>query len=175
MNVQIRQTTPGDALWPLVAGLFPRAIGWMNDPNGNGDYRFFAATGDAGTFLGGSVIDIGRMGLGPLSETIIGFLEDIEVLEPHRRKGVGTDILRATLYHAWQSGCHSVRWIVDYQNEAGIALYQKCGLGFVPDEDPDAEQPEKQYTVVAINPERVKTGYACQPVARAAGRPSAQL
>jgi hypothetical protein len=28
----------------------------------------------------------------------------------------------------------SIRWIVDYETEAGIALYQKLGLGLVLDE-----------------------------------------
>jgi hypothetical protein len=48
---------------------------------------------------------------------------------------------------------------VDYENEADIALYQKLGLGFVPAEVAGVEPPEKQNTVVAINPKRVSTGY----------------
>jgi hypothetical protein len=33
---------------------------------------------------------------------------------------------------------------VDYENETGIALYQKLGFGFVPDEVAGVEPPEKQ-------------------------------
>ena len=39
--------------------------------------------------------------------------------------------------------CGIPRWIVDYENETGIALYQKLGLGFVPDEVAGVEPPEK--------------------------------
>lgn len=162
MNIEIRQAEPDDDLWPQVAELFPRAVGWLNDPHDDGGYSFFVATDNENTFLGGSVIDVGTMRFGPLSDVIIGFLEDIHVLEAHRRKGVGHALLQAVLGHAWEYGCENVRWTVDYQNEAGIALYQKLGFGLVPDEDPSQEQPEKQYTVVAINPERVNSGYGCQ-------------
>ena len=162
MNIQVTQTKPDDALWPQVADLFPTAVHWLNDPKEHGNYHFFAATDDALLFLGGSVIDIGSMKFGPLSETVIGFLEDLQVLEAHRRKGVGSALLLAMLNHAWQSGCHNVRWTVGYQNEAAIALYQKLGFGFVPDEVPGVQPPETQYTVIAVNPERAQAGYARQ-------------
>ena len=163
MEIHVGQVTPGGDLWPKVARLFPRAVRWMNDPKDEGNYRFFAATDDGGFFLGGSVIDIGRMRFGPLSETVVGFLEDLEVLAPYRRHGVGAALLLVTLDHAWRSGCHNVRWTVDYANTAGIGLYQSMGLGFVPEEDPDTDQPEKRYTVVAINPRRVEAGYGRRP------------
>ena len=51
----------------------------------------------------------------------------------------------------------------------GIALYQKLGLGFVPDEVAGVEPPENQYTVVAINPKRVSAGYGCQQPERDSG------
>lgn len=149
-------------MWLPVAAFFPRAVRWMGDPKEGGNYHFFAATGDGGRFLGGSVIDLSSMRFGPLAKTKSGFLEDIHVVESERRKGIGSALLRATLDHAWDQECESVRWTVQYDNAAAIALYRNMGLGFVPDEDPDAEQPERQYTVVAINPERVKKGYGCQ-------------
>jgi len=71
--------------------------------------------------------------------------------------------------HSWQSRYHNVRWIVDYESEAGIALYQKLGLGFDPDEVAGVEPPEKQYTVVAINPKRVSAGYCYQQPERDSG------
>jgi len=153
---------PGDAAWSPVAAVFPRAARWMDDPKEGGNYRFFAATGNGGRFLGGSVIEIGSMRFGPLADTKSGFLEDVHVEESERRKGIGAALLRATLDHAWDEGCENVRWTVQYENEAAIALYRSMGLGLVPDEDPDAEEPQRQYTVVAINPARVETGYGCQ-------------
>ena len=159
MNINIKQTKTNDDLWPQVAELFPRAVQWMDDPNDDSDYHFFAAIDDSAKFLGGSVIEIGTLKFGPLSEVNAGFLENIHVLEPHRRKGVAVALLRATLQHAWQMGCESVRSVVTYDNTAAITLYRNQGFGFVPEEDPDAEQPEKTYAIVAINPERVKAGY----------------
>lgn len=61
------------------------------------------------------------------------------------------------------------RWIVDYKNEAGIALYQRLGLGFVPDEVAVVEPPEKRYAVVSINPKRVSAGYGYQQPERDPG------
>jgi len=58
---------------------------------------------------------------------------------------------------------------VDHENEAGIALYQKLGLGFVPDEVAVVEPPEKKHTVVAINPKRVSAGYGYQQPERDSG------
>jgi hypothetical protein len=51
---------------------------------------------------------------------------------------------------------------VDYENETGIALYQKQGPGVVPEEVAGVEPPEKQYTVVAIKAKRVSAGYGYQ-------------
>ena len=84
--MNIRETKPGDDSWPQVADLFPRAAGWLNDPRETGDYRFFVATDDHGSLLGGSVVEIGTLWFGSLSDVRAGFLEDIEVLEPHREK-----------------------------------------------------------------------------------------
>ena len=165
MNINIKQTKPNDNLWSQVAELFPRAVQWMNDPSDDGGYHFFAAIDDSTKFLGGSVIEIGTLRFGPLSGVKAGFLENIHVLEPHRRKGVAVALLCATLQHAWQMGCESVRSVVTYDNTAAIAFYRNQGFGFVPEEDPAAEQPEKTYAIVAINPARVKAEYACQPAA----------
>jgi hypothetical protein len=58
---------------------------------------------------------------------------------------------------------------VDHESEAGIAFYQNLGAGFVPDEVAGLEPPEKQYTVITINPKRVSTGYGCQQPERDLG------
>jgi ribosomal protein S18 acetylase RimI-like enzyme len=158
MNTKVRRVTPDDALWPSVAGLFPQAVLWLGDATDEGDYCFFAVTDDRGVFLGGSVIDLGTLHFGPLADTPTGYLEDIEVLEVHRRRGVGSALLRATLDYAWSRVCQTVRGTVVYDNTAGIALYRGMGLGFVPDEDPSQEEPERQYTVVAINPAKMRGG-----------------
>ena len=160
--MNIREAKPGDDAWPQVADLFPRAAGWLNDPSETGDYRFFVASDDNGNLLGGSVVEIGTLWFGPLSDVPAGFLEEIAVLEPHRRKGVGTALLRATLDCAWQAGCESVRTTVAYDATAAIALYRGIGFGFIPEEDPDEEQPDKTYSIVAINPDRLKRR-DCQP------------
>ena len=152
MDISVRTVGPESDEWGGVVKLLPRAVVWSEDPNDTGDYHFLAATDETGRFLGGCVIDIGPMGFGPLAEETIGFLEDIEVIEEHRRRGVGRALLRSALDLAWERGARSVRWTVDYGNAAGIALYSSLGLAFVPEEDPDAEHPEKCYTVVAANP-----------------------
>ena len=153
MDVLVKECERDTDVWREIAALFGRAVAWAEDPGDTGSYHFLAATDEAGSFLGGSVIDISPMGFGPLAETTVGFLEDIEILGAHRRKGVGKELLRAVLNFAWKHGAASVRWNVDYENAAGIALYSRPGLAFVPDEDPDSEHPEKCYTVVAANPE----------------------
>jgi ribosomal protein S18 acetylase RimI-like enzyme len=154
--MNIREAKPNDEVWEKVADLFPRAIGWLNDPNEIGDYRFFIATDDNDFFLGGSVIEIGTLRFGPLSDVKTGFLEDIAVFESHRRKGVGMALLRASLSVAWREGCESVRGTVSYDATSAIALYRNAGFGFIPEEDPDAKKPDRIYSIVAINPERLR-------------------
>jgi len=153
MMAQVREVKPGDEVWPAVAGLFPRAVRWSEDPTDEGEHHCFAAMSERGLLLGGSVIEVGTLRFGPLSEMSAGYLEDIQVLEEHRRKGVGSALLRAMLDYAWSRGCETVRGTVMYDNSGGIGLYRRMGFGFVPDEDPSQDEPECQYTVVAINPE----------------------
>ncbi|MBT3192136.1 MAG: GNAT family N-acetyltransferase [Verrucomicrobia bacterium] len=149
----------GDEHWPDVADMFPSAVGWATDPAEGGDYHFFVAVAEDGDAVGGSVIEIGTLRFGPLADMPVGYLEDILALEDHRRKGVGTALLRATLNHAWEHGCENVRWTVTYDNLPALALYRSMGLGFIPDEDPSQTEPERQYTVVAINPTRAEQEY----------------
>lgn len=156
MDFQIVESKAGDSLWAHVAEHSPRTIRWIEDSKDDGDYHCFVATGDQDEFLGLCVIDIGSMYFGPLADRMVGFLEEALVLEPYRRKGIGTALVRAALSFAWQCGADHVRWTVDYQSTESIAFSQSIGVAFVPEEDPDAEQPEKYYTVVAINPKLIK-------------------
>lgn len=173
MKIDIRKVEPSDQLWPSVEECFPRAVKWMNDPKDDGHYHFFAAVDDQGEMVGGSVIDIGDLRFGPLSKMTIGFLEDIEVDEEYQRKRVGTALLRAVLQYAWDAGAQNVRWTVDWKDEAAIALYKSQGVAFVP-EGKDTEHPEKYYTMVAVNPNLMQAGYACQPtVLQRRGKPRA--
>ena len=55
-----------------------------------------------------------------------------------------------------------MRSTVGYDATAAIALYHSQGFGFVPEEDPDADAPDRTYSIVAINPQRVNDGYGCQ-------------
>ena len=153
--MNIHEVKSGDDLWPPVADLFPQSIRWLNDPNEKGDYRFFVAVDEPGALLGGSVIDIGTLTYGPLADMPAGFLENIEVLGPHRGQGIGAALLRATLDCAWRMGCESVRSTVDYDATSAIALYRKLGFGFIPEEDPDVEKRDAIYSIVAINPKRI--------------------
>lgn len=148
-----------DGLWPKVASLFPEAAAWLDSPDDDGDYRFLAAMNDDGEFLGASVIEIGTLYFGPLAGVPAGFLENIEVLGPHRRQGIGKSLLRAILQLAWDCGCESVRSTVDYDNVPAISLYRSQGLGFLPEEDPDAAEKDLCYSIVAIKPERIAEGY----------------
>ena len=158
--MKIHETNSSDSLWPQVAILFPAAVSWLENPKDGADYHFLVAADDDDNLLGATVIEIGNLVFGPLSDVPAGFLENIEVLEAQRRKGVGAALLQTTLHVAWQSGCESVRGTVDYDNSAALAFYRSQGLGFIPEEDPDAAEPERCYAIVAINPDRVTKGYA---------------
>ncbi len=161
--MKIHEVKSSDSVWPQVAALFPSSVAWLDDPKDDGDYRFLAATDDSGNLLGASVIEISNLVFGPLSDVPAGFLEDIEVLEAHRRKRIGVALIQATFDLAWSEGCESVRATVDYDNDAALALYRSQGMGFIPEEDPDATgEPATTYAIVAINPDRVTKGYGRQ-------------
>lgn len=151
-NMKIEQIKQDNPHWKRISKMFPHAVEWLDNPEDPGDYHFLGAIDENEILVGGSVIDIGAMDFGPLKDMTVGFLEDIEVLCKHRKKGIGALLLQGTLDYSWQKGCENVRWRVDYDNAAGIALYRKLGCAFVPEEAPDADDPVKQYTVVAMKP-----------------------
>lgn len=155
MGVQIFIVEPDEPIWPRLAALFPRQVEYMRAPGDAGNYTFFAAVDEGGAFLGGCVIDIGPLRFGPLGDRTAGFLENVEVPEAFRRRGIGARLLRTALAYAWEHGAESVRWTVPYENTAALALYDKVGCTFVPEEDPAAPETGRYYTVVAANPGRV--------------------
>ncbi len=152
---RIVRVVPGDAHWPSIQKMFPGTMRYMTDVTDTGDYRFFAAVGGTDpTILGGVVIDIGVVRLGPCARDRCGFLENIEVLTPWRRRGIGTALMQAALAHAWSEGARHVRWTVSYDNEPGIGLYRSLGLALAPEEDPTTQQgrEDRYYLVVAVPP-----------------------
>lgn len=152
MEHRIVKTEQGDSLWPHIASHSPQTVRWVEDPEDDGNYHCFLALGNEDEVLGFCVIDIAPLAFGPLAEHIIGFLEELLVFAQHRRKGIGTSLLDAALSAAWQREAQHVRWVVDYENAPALALSSKAGAAFIPEEDPEAAEPENCYTAVTVNP-----------------------
>lgn len=125
---------------------------YRDDPSDDGKYQFFLAVDKAGKVIGHCVIDVGEMGFGPLAKQTMGYIEDIEVDEPYRRRGIGSALLSAALDYAWRQGALHVRWTVRYDNTEGLGLYQKLGALFIPEEDPQARKKADYYTTVMPRP-----------------------
>lgn len=156
MEYRISQSKADDALWRHVAERSPQTTRWLKDSADRGNYHCFVATGPGDAFMGLCVIDVGPMRFGPLAQETVGFLEDVLVLPPYRRRGIGTALLCAALDFAWRQGCRHVRWTVGYEDE-GLPFYRALGFVFIPEEDPGSESPERCYTVVAVNPQAAQT------------------
>ncbi len=152
ISYRIEEVTAEDDSWPLVRERFWRAVSWMEDPGDDGDYHFFAALDERGCFLGGAVIDVKEMGFGPLADVTIGFLEFVHVAEEFRKQGIAKALVGRALEFAWGRGAGNVRTRVDYENRASIALFRGLGWAFVPEEDPDSEEPVLEYTAVMPRP-----------------------
>ena len=161
----VREIQPDDPLYPAMLRRFPSTARYIADPKDHGEYHIFAAVDPEHGVVGGAVIDVGAMGFGPLAAMTVGFLENIEVNEAFRRRGIGTRLLRAALDYAWGRGARNVRWTVDWANTAGVAFYASCGVAIIPEGD-SPDRPETCYTLVAVNPYRLTEGYG-----RAAGEP----
>lgn len=59
------------------------------------------------------------------------FLEDLFVLEPFRRHGIGMALLSAVAKLAVDEGCSGLRWEVLDWNKPAIAFYEKLGAAFL--------------------------------------------
>jgi GNAT superfamily N-acetyltransferase len=162
-NMMIRRVEPEDELYPAMLARSPSTARYISDPSDTGEYHFFAAIAPGQRVVGGAVIDIRGLGSGPLKDMTVGFLENVEVDEAFRRRGIGTALLQAALSYAWERGAQNVRWAVDWSNEPGIAFYVHCGIGVIP-EGESPEKPETYYTLMAVNPQLVATGYGCAQV-----------
>jgi len=57
------------------------------------------------------------------------FIYDIVINEEHRRKGYGTQVMRAAEDEARRLGCHKIELHVFAFNKEAFALYQKLGYG----------------------------------------------
>ena len=152
MNYRIEEVTAEDDHWPLVRERFWRAVSWIEDPADDGDYHFFLALDQRDRFLGGVAIDVGRMRFGPLADATVGFLEYVYVLEAFRRTGIAKALVARAVEFAWSHGAQNVRSRVDYGDTASLALFRALGWAFVPEEDPDSEEPVREYTVVTPRP-----------------------
>ena len=86
MEYRIVESIVGEELWHFVVEHSPQTVRHMENPSDGGNYLCFLAVGSGKTFLGLSVIDIGPMHFGPLAADTVGFLENILVLPPYRRR-----------------------------------------------------------------------------------------
>jgi len=154
MRYRVIQTQSGDGLWRHIERHSPQTVGYMADPNDEGDYQCFVALDAQGRFAGLSIVAIGRLGFGPLADRTVGCLENIFVPMPYRRGGIGSALFEKALDAAWQAGAVHVWWTIDYENSAAIAFYLSRGAVFIAEEDPAADHPEQYYTVVVANPDR---------------------
>jgi GNAT superfamily N-acetyltransferase len=55
------------------------------------------------------------------------FIEDLFILEAHRRKGFGQQFFKFCVHKAQAQGCGRIEWIVLTWNQPAINLYEKIG------------------------------------------------
>lgn len=159
MNFNINEVTENDLLWDCICQYFPNAVKWQKDLSDKGDYHFFAVSDDQGSFLGGAVIDIGKMYFGPLADEKVTYLENLYVVDNKRRKGIGSLLLHHLVNYAWSQQAIHIRWLLDYTNEAAISFCKKYQLGIAPLEDPEDEIPNKQYLIIISKNQQIDFGW----------------
>jgi GNAT superfamily N-acetyltransferase len=147
-GITIRYANDQPDLYARALQRCPDTSKYIDDPNDDGEYHFLLALTEADELVGHAVIDIGEMGFGPLGDQVAGYLEDVEVDEPYRRRGIGMALLQEALDCAWQRRAVHVRWTVLYNNSEGLGLYRKIGAAFIPEEDPSIGRDADYYTVV---------------------------
>jgi GNAT superfamily N-acetyltransferase len=57
-----------------------------------------------------------------------GFVENVVTHEEHRRKGLGTAILKAALDLAWRHGCYKVMLMTGSTKEGTLRFYERAGF-----------------------------------------------
>ncbi len=174
MRYRVIQTEPGHELWRHIERHSPQTVGYMADPNEEGDYRCFVALDGQGRFAGLSIVAIGRLGFGPLANQTVGCLENILVLRSCRRQGIGSALFQKALEAAWQAHAVQVWWTIGYQNRVAIAFYRSRGAIFIAEEDPASDSPEQYYTVVVANPHAAARRPPAKTVQRRGASRSAQ-
>ena len=53
------------------------------------------------------------------------YIEDLIITERHRRSGLGTRLMEATIKEALQQNCNGIQWQVLEWNEPALAFYKK--------------------------------------------------
>ena len=154
MNYEIERVAEGEPGWEYIEEQFPLYIKWRNDPEDDGNYHAFLAFGDEERVLGGTVVDIGSNGLGPIGDQIIGYLEDLWVEKDVRRQGIATALLRRVAAECWKHDAEYLLSQVDYGNANGIAFYSAFGFVLVSEEVPQDPDPELAYRIVLANPNK---------------------
>lgn len=154
MDWIIVETHSGDRHWPNIERNSPQTAGYIADPNDRSQYRCFVAVDGDNQFNGLCIIALGRLGFGPLAEVPVACLENILVADNCRRQGIGEALLRTAMSAAWESGAEEVWWTVDYESKGAVEFYHRMGACFIAEEDPDAKEPERYYSVAIANPKR---------------------
>ena len=152
MDYEIRKVSEGDPGWEYIEEQFPMYIKWRKDSADDGDYHAFLAFGEGDRVLGGTVVDIGSNGLGPIGDQMIGYLEDLWVEKDARRQGIATALMQKVTAECWKRDAQYLLSQVDYGNAAGIAFYNAFGFSLISEEDPGARNPELVYRIVLANP-----------------------
>ncbi len=68
----------------------------------------------------------------PLSDALEGLIDDIEVIETHRRRGIATRLVEESIEKAAAEGACQLRaWSSDDRTEA-IPMWKALGFGLVP-------------------------------------------
>jgi GNAT superfamily N-acetyltransferase len=57
-----------------------------------------------------------------------GVIENVVTRAEYRRRGFGTEIVRAALRRAWDEGCYKVMLLTSRTEEATLRFYQQAGL-----------------------------------------------
>ncbi len=152
---RIVETSPGDGFWRHIQRYSPQTVGYIADPGDQADYRCFVAVAADGEFLGLSVVAVAPLGFGPLADRTVACLENILVAEGQRKRGIGSELLRAVLAASWQAGAEHIWWTVEYENVPAIRFYHANGATFFPEEDSASPVPEPYYLAVIQNPSRM--------------------
>jgi ribosomal protein S18 acetylase RimI-like enzyme len=149
-------------LWLTVVALLDETGAALLVDDEDSRCHVLAAVDDDVGVIGAAVLEMGTVGYGPLGANSIGNIEVLFVSPEFRGKGVGKRLICETLNYAWQCGCDSVRASVGYEETTAISLFEQLGLAFMSEEDFHAVGGEPRYTVIAIQPARVNSGYAAE-------------